>query len=354
MRILYLPEPFLAPVVPLLISEDDPSLVYLNDNLKPVKCYNRDRDSVACPDNLMLKEGETYVVGGASAEVLASYLDLPFIDERRVRIQEEYVSGDIYSFFKAIQPVLKTPYEEPVIKNSAMVIFPGSILNKRAWGIAYIAQLEDSNPRIKAEIIFDQNFRVLHERISDFEVFHRFENWWQPPWEYIFAYGKNFRRIMEIVSERPVEKIPLEILKGAKIGNVEDILDKIFSSTSREGFEVSGRRSLKKAVVYIDDNLIKPSKTYTAVVIIKNSQRKIFARWYFDERMQLKGFDNVPPEAISGVDAELAVGLVPRETQTRLSQALASFLVKKGLLTPVRLVDYLAIKTHRWYEIAAL
>ncbi|AKG38160.1 hypothetical protein MA03_01090 [Infirmifilum uzonense] len=354
MRVIYLPEPFFSPVTPLLISEEEPTTIYLDEKLQPVKCYSQDWFPVECPKSLDFQEGEYYVVGGASAEVLASYLNLPFVDEKRVKMQEEYDSRDSLSLVKCLKLAAGKPEEEPLIKNTILAILPGSIVKKKTWGVAYVARIDGDEPEVKAEIHFDQNFRTVEERISELDEIYKFEYWWQPPWEYIFAYGKNFRRLVEIISERPVEKIPPEILRKHVHLSVEDIIRDLYLSIRRSSAESVSRRSLKKAVIYIDDNLVKPSKTYTAVLVTKNQQRKIFARWYFDEKLNLRGFDNVPPEAVTGIDAEIAVGRVPRETQASLSEAHSSFLVKKAIYSPVRIIDYLAIKVHRWYEVALI
>ncbi|MEZ0346697.1 MAG: hypothetical protein ABWK01_09115 [Infirmifilum sp.] len=354
MEILYLSEPFYSPVTPVLISEEKSAIIYLDDELSPVKCYDSYGNSIRCPETLGLQKDETYVVGGAAAEVLASYMDLPFIDVRRVKIQPTYRPGVFSSFFQSIRDALQDPTQEPIAKNSIVAVFPGAILKKRAWAVAYIGRVRDGKLELKAEIHFDQNFRVLHEKSSGLEELDKFDHWWEAPWDYVFTYGKNLRRLIELVMERPVEKISPGIIGKEKPLTPTEIIEKLFSEASTRGVETSGRRSLKKAVVYIDESIIRPSKGYSGVLIIKNSQRRIFARWYFDEKFQLKGFDNVPPEAVSGIDVELGVGNIPRETQARLSEVLSAFLVKKAMYTPVRIVDYLALKVHRWYEVAAV
>ncbi len=353
MKVVYVPEPLRAPVPLFYISDEDIPLAYLDEDLRPVKCYTPDKNSMRCPEEFKLEPGETIVVGGASGEVIASYLNARYIDERVVKMSKVYIPGKPETMIEAVREALEGHYREPVVEGSILAVLPGNLVRKRSWGVALIAKPANSKPELVAEILFDNNFRTLEERATNLEELRRFDYWWQPPWENVFAHGKSMRRLIELISERPVEKIPKNILsKGAS--NVSLLVESLASYVSEHEFDVSGRRSLRKVVVYIDENLLRPSRGFIGVVVIKNSQRKVFARWYFDEKFRLKGFDNAPPEAVTGVDAEIAVGRIPREVQVHLPEALAAYLVKTAIYAPVRIVDYLAVKVHRWYEIAAV
>ncbi|QOJ78531.1 hypothetical protein IG193_07180 [Infirmifilum lucidum] len=353
MKVIYVPEPLRAPVSMLYISDEDIPLAYLDEDLRPVKCYAPDKTSTRCPEEFKLEPSETVVVGGASGEVIASYLNARYVDERVVKMSKTYVPGKTESIIEAVREALEGHYREPVVEESILAVLPGNLLRRRSWGAALIAKPANLKPELVAEILFDNNFRTLEERVVNLEELRRFDYWWQPPWENVFAHGKSMRRLIELISERPVEKIPKSILPK-EVSDVSLLVESLASYASEHEFDISGRRSLRKVVVYIDENLIRPSRGFIGVVVIKNAQRKVFARWYFDEKFQLKGFDNAPPEAVTGIDAEVAVGRVPREVQVRLSEALAAYLVKTALYAPVRIVDYLAVKVHRWYEIAAV
>jgi len=354
MNILYVPEPLRSPAAPLFLSDEgSPAVALLDDELRPVKCYDSNSVQIRCPEGFNLRSEEVIVVGGAAGEVVASYLNARYVDERRVKLSKAYLPGRIETLIEAVREATANSDKEPVIPGSILAVLPGSFLRKRSWGAALIAKTGDSKTSIVAELLFDQNLRVIGEKSADLEELQRFDYWWQPPWENLFAHGKNMRRLLEILSERPVEKIPQQVLSGGH-HSPQSLIESLASYISGRKLEVVGRRSLKKVVVYIDERIVKPSQGYVGVVLIKNSQRKVHARWYFDEKFRLIGFDNVPPEAVSGIDAEIAVGRVPREVQARLPEALAAFLVRIALLTPVRIADYLAVKAHRWYEIALL
>lgn len=340
-------------MAPVYVSDEGiVRLAYLDDELMPVKCFDEGLNPLRCPEALDLREGETYVTGWAAAEVLASYLGARYVDERTVRMEPSYDPSRPLSLLSAVRGAVEKGAYEPVVGNTILSVLPGNVLRRKSWGVAVIAKVSDREPTGKAVIEFDQTLRTRSEIISGaLEELRRFDYWWQPPWESAFAYGKNIRKLVEVLSERAVGKIPKDLISGER-ASLEEFLEALVSYASSREFEMPGR-SLKKSVVYIDESIYSPRKGYVGIVIVRNSQRRVFARWFFDEKFRIQGFDNVPPEAVSGIDAEIAIGRVPREVQFRIPEPIAAFLVRVALKAPVKLVDYLAMKAHRWYEASA-
>uniref|UniRef100_A0A7C3SLE0 Uncharacterized protein n=1 Tax=Thermofilum pendens TaxID=2269 RepID=A0A7C3SLE0_THEPE len=171
------------------------------------------------------------------------------------------------------------------------------------------------------------------------------------PWNYVFSSGKSLRKVVEVIVERPVSRLPPSLSVAR---DPEEVVAEVSRRLASEKYAVLGRRSPRRVVVYIDEELYRPHGGYTAVVVSKNYQRRIIARWYFDRRFNLIAFDSAPPEAVTGVEAEIAVGDVPREVQARLTGSGAVLITKSAVLSPVKLEDYIAVKALRWFENAAV
>lgn len=349
--LLYLPEPLTSPTLPLVIREEGEwTLAVLDEQLRPIRCYSEPAITVPCREPPPLLKGEGLVtIGGAAAEVIASQLEATYVDERIIRSSDRFRPGDTKSLLAATQDALGRRGESPIIPNTMLVVLPGS--HAHSWGIGLASVLEGTRAALKAHFFFSDRLVTKYRLGEDWELIRRFENWWAVPWHAVFALGKNLRRAMEVIVERPVERLP-GTLASAKDPN--ELLREVTTIAETRYTAPLGRRSPRKVIVYIDEELYKPQGGYVAVVVSKNYQRRVIARWYFDRKFELIGFDSAPPEAVSGVDAEIAVGDLPREVQARLTGAGAVLTVRAAVLSPVRVEDYIAIKATRWYENAAL
>jgi hypothetical protein len=349
--VLYLPEPVYTPTAPVLYSRRDPwREVLLDENLNLLRCYAESGEKVPCdaPPQLLRGEG-LVVVGGAAAEALASQLDALYVDERLVRLSETFVPGKPQSLLEASAEAVARRGESPVLPGTLLVVLPGS--SARAWAIGLAAQLSGESAELKAVFAFTERMGTRFKMGEGWEPLQRFGSWWQVPWNYVFSSGKSLRRVVEVIVERPVGKLPSS---SVLTRDPEEIVSEAAKRLVGEGYAVLGHRSPRRAVVYIDEELYRPHGGYTAVVVSRNYQRKVIARWYFDRRFNLVAFDSAPPEAVTGVDAEIAVGDVPREVQARLTGSGAVLVTRSAVLSPVKLEDYIAIKALRWFENAAL
>uniref|UniRef100_A0A7J3X5J7 Uncharacterized protein n=1 Tax=Thermofilum pendens TaxID=2269 RepID=A0A7J3X5J7_THEPE len=349
--LLYLPEPVHAPTAPVLFSRRDPwREALLDENLNFLRCYAESGEKVPCdrsPENLVKEE--LVVVGGAAAEALASQLGALYVDERVVKLSEVYEPEKPETLFEASAEAINRRGESPILAGTLLVVLPGA--SAKAWAVGLAAQLRGETAELKAAFAFTEKMGTKFRKGEDWEPFQRFGSWWQVPWNYVFSSGKSLKRIVEVVVERPVSKLSS---LPALARDPEEIVLEVARSISSGKHAVLGHRSPRKAVVYIDEGLYRPHGGYTAVVVSKNYQRRVIARWYFDKRFNLVAFDSAPPEAVRGVDAEIAVGDVPREVQARLTGSGAVLITRSAVLSPVKLEDYIAIKALRWFENAAL
>lgn len=350
--LLHLPEPMVSPALPLLFqSEGEWTIAVLDEHLKPVRCYAGPADPVPCGERFPALGGEGLLVtGGAAAEVVASQLDATYVDERLVRLSEVFHPGSLKSFYAASLDALKRRGEDPILRETMLVVLSGSYM--RAWAVGLASQLESGGrASLRAMFSFTEKLLTRYRYGEDWEPIKRFGSWWAVPWHVVFSLGKSLRRALEVIVERPVERLPGTLVSKA---DFEELVEEAARTAETRYTTPLGRRGLRKAVVYIDEELYKPQGGYLAVVVSKNYQRRVIARWYFNRKFELTGFDFAPPEAVSGVDTEIAVGDVPREVQARLTGAGAVLITRAAVLSPVRVEDYIAIKAARWYENAAL
>ncbi|MEM4810588.1 MAG: hypothetical protein QXS92_01605 [Thermofilum sp.] len=348
--LLYLPEPLTSPTLPLLLREEGGwTIALLDDHLKPVRCYAGLANPVACGEPFSELRGEELLVtGGAAAEVIASQLGAVYVDERLARLADVFHPGITGSLHAAVLEVLGRRGESPILRDTMLIVLPGS--HMRAWAVGLASKLEGGRASLKALFSFSEKLVTRYRFGESWEPIKRFGSWWSVPWHMVFSLGRNLRRALEVVVERPVERLPGTL--AAK--DPEELVEEAARAAESRYTAPLGRRSPRKAIVYIDEELYKPQGGYVAVVVSKNYQRRVIARWYFNRKFELVGFDSTPPEAVSSVDAEIAVGDVPREVQARLTSAGAILVTRAAVLSPARIEDYIAIKAVRWYENAAL
>lgn len=348
--LLYLPEPLTSPTLPLLLREEGEwSTAVLDEHLRPVRCYAGLANPVACGEPFPELRGEELLVtGGAAAEVVASQLDAVYVDERLVRLADAFLPGVPSSLYLAALSVMERRGESPILRDTMLVVLPGSRV--RAWAVGLASKLEAGRASLSAMFSFSEKLITTYRFGESWEPIKRFGSWWAVPWHVVFSLGKSLRRAMEVIVERPVERLPGTL--AAK--DPEELVEEASRAVESQYKAPLGRRSPRRVIVYIDEELYRPQGGYVAVIISKNYQRRVIARWYFNRKFELVGFDSMPPEAVSGVDAEIAVGDVPREVQARLTGAGAVLATRAAVLSPVRVEDYIAIKAVRWYENAAL
>ncbi len=349
--ILYLPEPVRTPTAPVLFSRKGPwREALLDENLNFLRCYTESGERAPCNSSIeSIEKEELVVVGGAAAETLASQLDALYVDERLVRLSEAFTPENVQSFFEASAEAVSRRGESPILPGTLLVVLPGS--GAKAWAVGLAAQLSGESAELRAVFTFTEKMGTRFKMGEDWEPLQRFGSWWQVPWNFVFSSGRSLRRVVEVIVERPVGRLPPSL---ALAKTPEEIVSEVAKGLTSEGYSVLGHRSPRKAVVYIDEELYRPQGGYTAVVISRNYQRRIVARWYFDRRFNLVAFDSAPPEAVTGIEAEIAVGDVPREVQARLTGAGAVLVTRSAIFSPVKLEDYIAIKALRWFENAAL
>ena len=332
-------------------SVGTPSVIVLDEGLKPIRCFSGTGLPTPCEGALPTLGGEeSIVVGGAAAEALASELGATYLDERLVRLVEGFRPGSAASLYEAALEALGRRSESPLLAGTMLVVLPGS--SARAWATGIAAELKEGRAILRSMFHFSDRLVTRFRYGEDWEPLSRFGSWWLVPWHVVFSLGKNLRRALEVITERPVERLRGSHLE--KASTPEELVEEAARLASSLYSSLLGRRSPRRVVVYIDEELFKPQGGYTAVVVSKNYQRRVVARWYFNRRFELVGFDAMPPEAVSGVDAEIAVGDVPREVQARLTGAGAVLVARAAVLAPVRVEDYVAIKAVRWYENAAI
>ncbi len=350
-KVLYIPECVRWPTTPILVDLVEDYRAILDENLSPIRCYKSGGERIKCPQEIDLKGRETLVVGWAAAEAIASSLDAKFVDERRVRF---LIDTDYSDFISAIveAAVRVENNVNGILEGTMLIVVPGNILKTRSWGVAIALEALDK-PRLLGKFAFNEDLKPVLEHIYVDEVFERFGEWWQVPWEIVVSAGKSMRRLVEFLTERPVERIPTNILKEKNIG-VMDVAKKVLKWAQTEEFEIYGRREINRAAVYIDGELLDMKDKIVAVLVQRNGYRRIRARWFLDNNLKLIGFDREPPDAVSRIDTFITIGDINIEKGIHFPENLTSLLKKQSLYSPARQDDYVAIKTLRWYEISRI
>ena len=348
--LIYVPECSRAPASILLKDIDSGIKCVLDENLSPALCFNSRGERVKRV-KLELNGNETTVVGWTAGEVLASYLKARFVDERKARflIKKDY--RELLDALAEAATKIQNSFEA-VLEGTILIVVPGSLVETKAWGAAIAVEALDK-PRILGRFTFNEIFETKSSIVYHPEVFDRFGNWWQVPWEIIFSAGRSLRRYVEFLSERPVERIPSTLL-GKKKVKIKELVREVLKLAQTEEYEVYGRREISKSAVYIEGNLVGLPSTIVAVLVQRNSFRKIRARWYFNEDLDLVGYDVEPPDATRRLDSIFTIGKVEIEGGKRIPESLTPLLKRLALRSPVRQEDYMAVKTLRWYEISKI
>ncbi len=346
MKVLYVPEPSAGvPATPVLVDLES-GLHALLDGLSPALCY-RGGERVPCPEDLL--GGGLLVVGWAAGEAAAGLLGARFVEERRARLLMR--GGEFYEdLARAAVEAASKPYLSEIVGGTLVAVVPGQALGEKAVAVAVAAEVEGSRPRLLARALLGDDAAPLS--VSSYTgLVERFGGFWQVPWESILSVGKSLRRLIEFASERPVERLPPEILQGVR-GEHELVARAAEWAQSIE-FEVYGRREVNRAVVYFEGGVVGV-EGYAAALLQRNGYRRVRARWYFDRDFALRGFDGIPPDAAPRIDADICVGRVPRECGVALPQPLRRVLPGLASSAPVPPLDYSAVKVLRWYEVALL
>ncbi len=345
MKVLYVPEPSAGmPAAPVLVDPEE-GIRALLEGLEPLLCY-RGGERIPCPEGLL--EDDLLVVGWAAGEAAAGLLGARFVEERRARLLLEE-GGEFYeSLARAAIEAASKPYLTEIAGGTLVTVVPGQVLGEKAVAVAVAADVEGRRPRLLAKALLGDDARPL--KVASYTgLVERFGGFWQVPWESILSVGKSLRRLIEFVSERPVERLPSELLQGVK--GERELAARAAEWAQSIEFEVYGRREVGRAVVYFEGRVLG-LEGYVAALIQRNGYRRVRARWYFDGDFMLRGFDGIPPDAAPRIDADICVGRVPRECGLLLPQPLQRILPGLAASAPVPPLDYAAVKVLRWYEVA--
>ena len=355
MLVIYIPDPKRASPAPIAISDESVfHKILLDENLTPVKCYDKNGLNKQCPEKLLeAKKQDVFIVGGIVAEDYSARLELPYIDERIIRLHPNFIPGSLDSLLEAVMNSTKPELAKPYAQDTFLAVIPGQHVSKKAFAIAYAGTLTQTELDVKMEAVLDPQLNSRVKLLEKWNLIERYEDWLDVPWQYVIAPGKNMRRLLEIMIERPVARMPKEILAN-KYRSPHDFLGELESWVARARLPFEKKREVRRLVVFIDENLFKVNGGYRAVVVAKNTTRRIIARWYFNKKLELQGFDSFPPEAVRDTDLEVSVGNVPREVQARIPAQLASFIIRQAVLSPIKIEDYIGLKIHRWVEIAEI
>jgi hypothetical protein len=351
--VIYIQDPRKSSPAPIAISDESSFFkALLDEDLSPVKCYDKGGLRVQCPEKLLPdRAGDAVVVGGIVAEAYSPRLELPYMDERILKLHPKYTPNSLDSLMEVVKGNLGL--SRTFAEGTILTVVPGQLVSRKAFAVAYAGVLSQESLDIKFEALLDTQLNSYSRKYTRWSLLERYEDWLSVPWQYVLAPGKNMRRLLEIVLERPVARLPKKFLLD-KYKSPQDFLKELQAWLRGVKLPFDKRREVRRLVVFIDENLFKVNGGYRAVVIAKNTSRKIVARWYFDRKLELQGFDGFPPEAVRDTDMEVAVGNVPREVQAMIPVQLASFIIRQAILSPIKIEDFVALKVHRWVEIAEL
>ncbi|ABL77487.1 hypothetical protein [Thermofilum pendens] len=350
MKVIYVKDPVKAPPSPIAIVEEPEVLkAYLDDDLNPVRCFDEEGFEKPCPEIKVSRE-DTVFMGGVVSEVLASQYNCSYIDDRVVRLNPSFNPENAKSYLEVAK---NPPGSEEIAKDTVLIVVPGSLISRKSMASAVAGLLERGEIRVKAVIDFDAGLNYRVAKIDEWDVLSRYDYWWEVPWNYVVASGRNLRRFVELLTERPVEKPPKK-LQVKNYVSLDDFLQSFLEWFGRASSASEKRREVRRFVAFVDENLFEAEGGYRAAVLVKNTRRSVVARWYFTRKFELRAFDGFPPEAVRDVDMEAVLGNVPRESQARIPSHLAAFFVRQAVLSPVRIEDFLAVKAHRWVEVAYL
>lgn len=348
-KVIYIPECLRAPTTPILVDLVGDYRAVLDENLSPVRCYRDRGERIECPQDVELGGQETLVVGWAAAEALASALYASYVDERKARSLIDADYGDLISAIVEAATRVENNVNG-ILEGTMLIVVPGNILKTRSWGVAIAIEAIDK-PRLLGKFAFSEDLKPIQELVYVDEVFQRFGEWWQVPWEVVVSAGKSMRRLVEYITERPVERIPANILKEKNLG-IRDVVRGVLKWAQTEEFEIYGRREINRAAVYIEGGLLDIRDRIIAVLVQRDGYRRIRARWLFDNSLKLVGFDREPPDAVTHIDTFITIGEVNVRKGIQFPEKLISFLNRQSIYSPARREDYMAIKTLRWYEVS--
>ncbi len=328
----------------------------LDEKLAPIRVYNSRGERVR-RTNIQddWAEGVFITVGWTAAEVAASYLNAIYVHERAARSIAEHSVQPQLSLLKAAALLgLGRVSPKDVEAGIVLIVLPGNLSSIGAWGIAVVAEVK-SGFKLLARIHFQENLSVVLEDIRDYELFDRYGNWWEIPYEAIVAVGKGLKRRIEFLTERPVARIPPNTFTElSKTGSDVKVAMGLIDWLSELELPYRSYRSINKAVVYLGKEYVEGNYEAVGIYIQKNVFRRIKSRWYFSSNMHIIGYDNGPPEAAGEVDIKLIAGDIEGVKGLKVPRALLPIAMDFARKTVVRLNDYLAVKLVRWYEVAEL
>ncbi len=375
---------------PLRKSPSKLAATFDRSTLKPIRLYLLDEDWEVVrayePEDgrwervkaASWEEGDVVALGGAAAEAVAANRGYGFVEEREARtvVLEEGTGRpqlDLLrrgaAMFLALRGEvsgLKTTSEE--FEGTYLAVLPGNISRIGAWACVVGLREVDGAFDVLLRVHVHEDLSVAYEDVR-WDALEEFEGWWQPPWSKVAAVGKNLKRRVEALLERPVVRVPPKLytsmLRAVGRSHPRDVLvaEKV-AEWSRE-VEPSPTSPPSRLLVLLPGELSSKPCTACGIVVERGEDvRRVVARAYLDEGLKVSSTEGC--KDLSEIEWDLA--LAPSRELARYAASfgrkvekasptvlkLIALLSPRVVLLGVRLEDYAAIKVVRWFEVSSL